>query len=93
MGKRWEKAHLVAAWTRSEVLVAQVELLNAKGAHLLFVIFVDELVLLGSRHCESVMGRVASRVVSVDGKGRGVSGQLNTSAPVEENKKAGILSW
>lgn len=42
-------AYLVAAWTGLEVLVGEVELLNAEGAELLLVI-VDELVYLCAGH-------------------------------------------
>jgi hypothetical protein len=42
-------AHLVAAGTRSEVSVGQVELLDAERTALVFVV-VDELVLLYARH-------------------------------------------
>lgn len=41
---------LITAWARLEVSVAQVELLDAKRADLFLVIFVDELILLYSRH-------------------------------------------
>lgn len=43
------KAYLVAAWARLEVLVGEIELLNAEGAELLFLI-VDELVYLCAGH-------------------------------------------
>lgn len=43
------KAYLVAAWARLEVLVGEIELLNAEGAELLLLI-VDELVYLCAGH-------------------------------------------
>jgi len=41
--------HLIATWTWSKVLVPKIEFLDAEGTHL-FVVIVDELILLCPRH-------------------------------------------
>lgn len=53
------RAYLIAAWTRSEILVAQVEFFNAERTDLLLFIFIDELILLYPSHCVQRVWREA----------------------------------